>query len=49
LNACEFVNLITSIACIISKDKSTDELNLLSAVFSQLGDTLNTIANTRSC
>lgn len=49
LNSCEFVSLITSIACVIAKDKSVDELNLLSTVFSQLGDTLATIAAKESC
>ena len=49
MNSCEFVSLITSIACVIAKDKSVDELNLLSTVFSQLGDTLATIAAKESC
>ena len=49
LNSCEIVSFITSIACVISKDKSPDELNLLSDVFSQLGDTLATIATTKFC
>jgi hypothetical protein len=48
LGSCEFVSLITSIACVIAKDKTIDELNLLSAVFSQLGDTLATISATKS-
>ena len=49
MNSCEFVTFITSIACVISQDKSADELNLLSAVSSQLGDTLDTIAATKAC
>ncbi len=48
MNSCEFVSLITSIACIIAKDKSMDELNILSTFFSQLGDTLATIAAKKS-
>ena len=49
MNSCEFVSFITSIACVISKDKSADELTLLGAFFTQLGDTLATIAATKSC
>ena len=45
LNCCELASFVTYIACIISKDKTSDELNLLSAIFSQLGDTLDTIAS----
>lgn len=48
MNSCEFVSLISGIACIIAKGKSTDELNLLSAVFSQLWDTLATISTLNS-
>lgn len=44
LNSCELVQLISAIACIIAKDKTSDELALLSAFFTQLGDTLTTIA-----
>lgn len=35
---------VTAAAISMAKDRSDDELNLLSAVFSQLGDTLSTIA-----
>ena len=45
MNGCELANFITWLACAISKDKTPDELNLLSAIFSQLGDTLDTLAN----
>ena len=45
LNGCELANFVTWLACTIAKDKTIDELNLLSAIFSQLGDTLDTIAN----
>ena len=44
MNSCEFVSLISSLACVIAKDKTQDELNILSALFSQLGDTLATIS-----
>ncbi len=51
LNGCELANFVTWLACAIAKDKTANELNLLSAIFSQLGDTLDTIANApnRNC
>lgn len=42
--SCELVMAISAIACQIAKDKTADEIALLSSVFSQLGDTLATIA-----
>ena len=33
---CEFVTFISALACTIAKDKSQNELNILSAIFSQL-------------
>lgn len=44
MQACELVAAITTVACTISKGKTPDELALMAAVFSQLGDTLATIA-----
>ncbi len=44
MNPCAFVNFISILACEIAKDKSQDELSLLSAFFTQLGDTLATLA-----
>lgn len=41
---CEFVSLISLLACSIAQDKSPDELGILAAFFTQLGDTLATIA-----
>ena len=32
----EFVTFISALACAIAKDKSQDELNILSAIFTQL-------------
>lgn len=43
-NYCEFVSFISFLACLIAKDKTEEELVLLSAVFTQIGDTLATIA-----
>lgn len=44
MNSCAFVNFISLLACEIAKDKSQDELSILSAFFTQLGDTLATLA-----
>lgn len=33
---CEFVTFISVLACTIAKDKTQDELNILSAFFTQL-------------
>lgn len=44
MSSCEFIFLITSLACSISKGKSQEEIELLAAAFSQLGDTLSTIS-----
>lgn len=41
---CEFVTFISILACSIAKDKSPEELAILSAFFVQLGDTLATLA-----
>lgn len=44
MNSCELVTFISTLACAISKDLSNDEIVLLAAIFTQLGDTLATIA-----
>lgn len=44
MNSCEFATFITTVACAIAKGKSTDDLAILSAFFTQLGDTLATLA-----
>lgn len=44
MNPCELVTFVSSLACVISKDKNSNELALLASVFSQLGDSLATIA-----
>lgn len=43
MNSCAFVNFISLLACEIAKNKSQDELAILSAFFTQLGDTLATL------
>jgi len=47
LDECELVLFISGIACGISKCYDNDELALMASVFSQLGDTLATIAAKR--
>lgn len=44
MNSCELVTFISSLACAISKDKSSDELSFLAVFFTQLGDTLATVS-----
>ena len=44
MNSCEYVIFISIIASGIAKGKTEDEINILSTFFSQLGDTLATIA-----
>lgn len=44
MQPCELVTFISTISCIIAKDKTEDEIEELSVIFSQLGDTLATIA-----
>ena len=41
---CEFVTFISILACSVAKDKTPEELGILSAIFTQLGDTLATLA-----
>lgn len=45
MNSCKFVTFISALACSIAKNKSQNEINLLSTFFSQLGDTLATISS----
>ncbi|MFR2571651.1 MAG: DUF6774 domain-containing protein [Clostridia bacterium] len=44
MNSCNFVTFISLLACEIAKDKTQDELAILAAFFTQLGDTLATLA-----
>ena len=48
MNSCELTVSITALANTIACDLSNDELGLLGTVFTQLGDTLATIAVQRS-
>lgn len=51
MNSCEFVTFISGLACSIAKDKTPEEITLLAAFFTQLGDTLATITafNDKNC
>ncbi len=44
MNSCEFAASISAVACCIAKGKSAEEIALISSVFMQLGDTLETIS-----
>ena len=44
MNSCEFVTFISALACAIAQDKTQREIDILSAFFVQLGDTLATIS-----
>ena len=48
MNSCELTASITAIANVIACNRSTDEINLLGVAFTQLGDTLLTIATQKS-
>ena len=44
MQSCDLVTLVSSIACCLSQGRTADEIALLSCIFSQLADTLETIA-----
>ena len=48
MDECELITFISVTACAISKCCSTDEITLLSVIFTQLGDSLATILAKRS-
>lgn len=48
MNSCELVTLISTISCAIARGKTINEINLLSAIFTQIGDSLATIAITQA-
>lgn len=43
MNSCELVNLISMLTCLIVQNYDNDEIALLAAIFTQLGDSLSTI------
>lgn len=48
MKSCELVTFVTAVACNMASCYTEEELTLLSAVFSQLGDTLATILTNES-
>ena len=48
MNACELTAAVTALANAIACNRSVDELNLIGVTFTQLGDTILTIATQRS-
>ena len=48
MNPCELTAMITALANAIACDRTVEELNLLGVTFTQLGDTLITIATQKS-
>ncbi len=44
MESCQLVVLVSLLSCYIAKDKSLEELNFLAVLFTQIGDTLATIA-----
>lgn len=49
MDPCAINMAVSALACSIAKDKSNDELALLSAFFTQLGDSLTTIVAAKIC
>ncbi len=50
MNSCELVNLVSMLTCLIVQNYTNEEIGLLAAVFTQLGDSLATIlANNALC
>ena len=43
MNSCELVNLVSMLSCLIVQNYNTDEIAVIAAVFTQLGDSLATI------
>ncbi|MGN0570476.1 MAG: DUF6774 domain-containing protein [Candidatus Fimenecus sp.] len=48
MNPCELTAWVTALANALSCNLTVDEINILSAVFTQLGDTLATISAQKS-
>jgi len=43
MNSCELVNLVSMLTCLIVQNYNDNEVALLAAIFTQLGDSLATI------
>jgi hypothetical protein len=44
MQSCELVMFVSSVACCIAQDRSSDEIALLASIFTLLGDSLAAIA-----
>lgn len=42
MDECELIAFVSAVACAITKCCTTDDINLLSVIFTQLGDSLQT-------
>jgi hypothetical protein len=50
MNSCELVAYVSSLACVISKCSSREEMEIFSAVLIQLGETLHMmLVNEENC
>ena len=43
MNSCELVTFVSTISCLIAQQCTPEQLSLLAAIFTQLGDSLATI------
>lgn len=43
MDSCELVTLVSFLSCLIANNYEDEELSVLAAIFSQLGDSLATI------
>lgn len=50
MNSCELVNLVSALSCLIVQNYEEEQIAVIAAVFTQLGDSLATIlANDALC
>ena len=47
MNPCELVTLVSTLSCIISENFDDDELALIAALFTQLGDSIASLLSAR--
>lgn len=48
MNGCQLTAFITTVANALAQNATVEQIELLSAIFNQLGETLETIATVRS-
>ena len=49
MNSRELITFISTLACVISDCYTSEEIELMAVVFTQLGDTLSTILVSKEC